>query len=43
MMAGLLPHGEYLYCPEGSHLALYDDQAVYFAGLLDFLHNLPAS
>jgi proline iminopeptidase len=42
MMAGRLPNGEYLYCPEGSHLALYDDQAVYFAGLLDFLQSLPA-
>jgi proline iminopeptidase len=42
MMAGRLPHGDYLYCPEGSHLALYDDQEVYFAGLLDFLRSLPA-
>jgi proline iminopeptidase len=41
MMAGRLPHGEYLYCPNGSHLALYDDQEVYFAGLIDFLRNLP--
>ena len=41
MMAGRLPHGRYLYCPDGSHLAMYDDQAVYFAGLIDFLHSLP--
>ncbi len=40
MMAGRLPHGRYLYCPDGSHLAMYDDQAVYFAGLTDFLHSL---
>ena len=40
MMACLLPHGRYLYCPDGSHMAMYDDQAVYFAGLVDFLHNL---
>ena len=40
MMAGRLPHGRYLYCPDGSHLAMYDDQAVYFAGLIDFLHCL---
>ena len=39
-MANRLPHGSYLYCPEGSHLALYDDQATYFAGLLQFLHGL---
>jgi proline iminopeptidase len=42
MMARRLPRGEYLYCPEGSHMALYDDQAVYFAGLIQFLENLPA-
>ena len=40
MLAGLLPQGRYLYCPDGSHLAMYDDQAVYFAGLIDFLHSL---
>ena len=40
MMASRLPRGRYLYCPDGSHLAMYDDQAVYFAGLVDFLHGL---
>jgi proline iminopeptidase len=40
MMAGRLPQGRYLHCPDGSHLAMYDDQAVYFAGLIDFLHGL---
>ncbi len=42
MMAGLLPTGRYLYCPNGSHMALYDDQEIYFAGLIDFLRDLPA-
>jgi proline iminopeptidase len=42
MMAGLLPEGRYHYCPEGSHLAMYDDQEIYFAGLIDFLGSLPA-
>ena len=41
MIAGLLPHGRYLYCPEGSHLAIYDDQETYFAGLTGFLRSLP--
>ncbi len=41
MMAGRFPNGTYLYCPEGSHLAMYDDQQTYFAGLVDFLHGLP--
>ncbi len=40
MMARRLPHGSYLYCPEGSHLAMYDDQQTYFAGLVHFLHGL---
>ncbi len=43
MMAERLPRGRYLYCPEGSHMALYDDQETYFAGLLDFLDHLPAT
>jgi proline iminopeptidase len=42
MMAGLLPKGQYLHCPNGSHLAMYDDQATYFAGLTDFLQDLSA-
>jgi proline iminopeptidase len=40
-MAEALPKGRYLYCPKGSHMAMYDDQEVYFAGLVDFLENLP--
>lgn len=40
MMAGRLPRGEYLHCPEGSHLAMYDDQETYFAGLIDFIRRV---
>jgi proline iminopeptidase len=40
MMAGRLPAGRYLYCPNGSHLAMYDDQQAYFAGLVGFLRDL---
>jgi proline iminopeptidase len=43
MMAGRLPKGRYLYCPNGSHMALYDDQDTYFAGLTGFLATLPAA
>jgi proline iminopeptidase len=39
-MAERLPLGRYLYCPEGSHLAMYDDQRASFSGLLDFLRSL---
>jgi proline iminopeptidase len=42
MMARRLPHGRYLYCPDGSHMALYDEQETYFAGLVDFLRDMPA-
>ena len=40
MMAQRLPQGRYLHCPDGSHLAIYDDQKVYFTGLIDFLLDL---
>ncbi len=40
-MAERLPAGEYLHCPDGSHMAMYDDQQVYFDGLVSFLHGLP--
>ena len=40
MMAGRLPRGHYLYCPDGSHLAMYDDQEAYFRGLIKFLLEL---
>jgi proline iminopeptidase len=40
MMASRLPKGSYLHCPNGSHLAMYDDQVTYFSGLIEFLHGL---
>ena len=40
MMAGRFPAGQYLYCPDGSHMAMYDDQQTYFAGLIGFLNEL---
>jgi len=40
MMAGHLPRGRYLCCPNGSHLAMYDDQETYFAGIIEFLHDI---
>ena len=39
-MAKRLPLGRYLYCPQGSHLTMYDDQRTYFSGLVDFLCSL---
>ncbi|MFL5278379.1 MAG: proline iminopeptidase-family hydrolase [Myxococcales bacterium] len=39
-MSKQLPKGRYLYCPNGSHLAMYDDRQTYFAGLIGFLKSL---
>lgn len=36
-MAGQVQKGRYLFCPNGGHLALYDDQEVYFRGLTQFI------
>jgi proline iminopeptidase len=41
-MAGALGNGQYLFCPDGSHLALYDDQQVYFEGLIKFIRQVTA-
>ncbi len=41
-MAGELPDGRYLYCPDGSHMALYDDQVTYFEGVIRFLREVDA-
>jgi len=43
MMAGELPLGTYLYCPNGSHLAMYDDQVTYFEGILDFIRDVESA
>jgi proline iminopeptidase len=39
-MTGQFPHGRYLYCPNGSHFALYDDQQTYFQGLIQFINDV---
>lgn len=39
-MSTLLPHGQYLLAPKGSHMAMYDDQQVYMDGLIRFLKSL---
>jgi proline iminopeptidase len=39
-MAGQMPHARYLYCPNGSHLAEYDDQQIYMSGLISFLKDV---
>ncbi len=39
-MATAMQNGRYLYCPNGSHMALYDDQAIYFRGLIQFIQDV---
>ncbi|MCH8807172.1 MAG: proline iminopeptidase, partial [Planctomycetes bacterium] len=41
-MAGAVKNGRYLHCPAGSHCAMYDDQEVYFDGLIRFILDLEA-
>lgn len=41
-MATAVQRGRYLYCANGSHMALYDDQEVYFQGLIQFIHDVDA-
>jgi len=36
-MAGLMRNASYAFCPNGSHLCMWDDQEVYFRHLLGFL------
>jgi len=36
-VAADLPQGRYLHCADGSHMAMYDDQETYMAGLVEFL------
>lgn len=39
-MSTQFPNGSYLYCPNGSHLAMYDDQEIYFEGLIKFIKDV---
>lgn len=41
-MSKLVKRGRYLFCPQGSHLALYDDQKTYFEGLIKFVKDVDA-
>jgi proline iminopeptidase len=42
MMSQRVQKGQYLYCPEGSHLSIYDDQKLYFEGLIQFIRDVEA-
>jgi proline iminopeptidase len=42
-MAHAMKRGRYLDCPDGSHMAMYDDQQRYFEGLIAFLKDVDGS
>ncbi|MFN7117734.1 MAG: proline iminopeptidase-family hydrolase [Saprospiraceae bacterium] len=39
-MSKLVQNGRYLYCPNGSHLAMWDDQQVFMNGVIDFIKDV---
>ncbi len=39
-MAGQVKRGRFLLCPNGSHLAIYDDQKIWIEGLIAFLRDV---
>lgn len=36
----LVKKGRYLYCPNGSHLSMWDDQQVFMNGVIQFIHDV---
>jgi proline iminopeptidase len=36
-MSTQVKNGSYLYCPNGSHLAFYDDQKMYMNGIIKYI------
>jgi proline iminopeptidase len=40
LIADRVRHGRYLYCPNGSHMAIYDDQKNYVQGLVRFIEDV---
>jgi len=39
-MAGQVKHGRFLLCPNGSHMAMFDDQQTYMTGVIKFLNDV---
>ncbi len=42
-MTGQIKGGRYLFCPNGSHMAIYDDQKVYMEGIIRFIGDVDAN
>jgi len=41
-MSQQVSNGRYLFCPDGSHLSMYDDQQTYVEGVISFLSDVDA-
>ena len=41
-MANQIRNARYLFCPDGSHMTLYDDQRTYMKGVIQFLRDVDA-
>jgi len=39
-MATQVQQGRFLYCPNGSHLSMWDDQEHYFPGIIAFMFDV---
>jgi len=38
--SNLVQNGRFLYCPNGSHLSMWDDQQVFMQGVIDFVKDV---
>ncbi|MBI2730876.1 MAG: proline iminopeptidase-family hydrolase [Sphingobacteriales bacterium] len=41
-MSTQVQQGRYLYCPEGSHMSMWDDQKHFFPGVIQFIKDVDA-
>jgi proline iminopeptidase len=41
-MSKQVKNGQYLYCPNGSHLSMWDDQQVFMNGVIKFIKGVDA-
>ena len=39
-MSKIVQNGSYLFCPEGSHLSMWDDQKHYYPGIISFIRKV---
>jgi proline iminopeptidase len=42
-MSTQVQNGTYLYCPNGSHLAMWDDQKTFMGGVINFIKSVDAA